>query len=107
MNDAKSHNMHVSIHIALKLLWLRPNGGSKMLGFGIQYGMAGAPHILVVEDNQDIREVLAEVLEAEGCRVSMAIDGLDGINKLRALGKDLPNLILLDLMMPGHDGYDF
>jgi two-component system OmpR family response regulator len=63
--------------------------------------MNGAPHILIVDNHREIRELVARVLTQEGFRVSMAADG-------RAMRKVLADsridLILLDLMLPGEDG---
>lgn len=61
--------------------------------------------ILIVEDDQYIRDSLAELLADEGYGVEVARDGQDGLDKLRAM--PLPNLILLDLMMPVKDGFQF
>jgi CheY-like chemotaxis protein len=59
-------------------------------------------HILIVDDDEDIREVLALILQAEGHRVEVASDGLEALDRLR--GGPAPSLILLDLMMPRLDG---
>jgi CheY-like chemotaxis protein len=59
-------------------------------------------HILVVDDDEDSREVLRLILEAEGHRVSSAADGVQAYARMTA--GDLPSLILLDLMMPQMDG---
>ena len=61
--------------------------------------------ILIVEDNSAIREVLKMGLELEGCEVWEAEDGRQALEKLHSI--PLPNLILLDLLMPGMNGYDF
>jgi two-component system, chemotaxis family, chemotaxis protein CheY len=61
--------------------------------------------ILIIEDDRDIRESLAEILEAEGYATARATNGQEGLDYLRSAAK--PNLILLDLMMPVKDGYDF
>ena len=61
--------------------------------------------ILVVEDDTSIRELLVELLESEGYTVSSAVHGLEGIRSLQ--GNELPDLILIDLMMPVMDGYAF
>jgi CheY-like chemotaxis protein len=63
------------------------------------------PHILIVEDDTDIREDLAFTLEHEGYRVTTARNGLEALQELRT-GR-LPCLILLDLMMPVMDGWAF
>lgn len=67
--------------------------------------MNRAPIILIVEDDRDIRDVLAEILSEEGYQVLVAEDGADGLRRL-AEGPQ-PDLILLDLMMPRMDGYQF
>lgn len=61
--------------------------------------------MLIVEDEPDIRGLVAEALELEGYAVVQAANGQEGIDALKAL--DIPDLILLDLMMPVKDGYDF
>ena len=63
--------------------------------------MQGAPHILIVDDHREIRDLVSRALTKEGFRVSVAADG-------RAMRKVLADsridLILLDLMLPGEDG---
>lgn len=61
--------------------------------------------ILVVEDDVDSRAALVECLRAEGYDVSCASDGTEALGALRY--GDRPDLILLDLMLPGMDGWDF
>jgi CheY-like chemotaxis protein len=63
-------------------------------------------HILVVEDDQDLRETLMEALEQEGYAVTPARDGLDALAQLRN-ARDRPDLILLDLQMPNMNGVEF
>lgn len=60
--------------------------------------------ILVVEDDLDIREVMRMVLEASGYEVLEAGDGAEALVAVRA---HRPSVILLDLMMPGMDGFQF
>ena len=62
-------------------------------------------NILVVEDNDDVREMMAVTLELEGHDVSTARNGRDALCKLRA--GDKPCVILLDLMMPVMNGWEF
>jgi len=64
----------------------------------------GQKCILVVDDEDAIREVVAETLELEGYRVERAGDGRQALAKLRATR---PDAIVLDLMMPGMDGWTF
>jgi len=59
--------------------------------------------ILVVEDNQDNRELVVKVLKINGYNVIEAVDGEEAIEKTRA---ENPNLILMDLFIPKIDGYE-
>lgn len=61
--------------------------------------------ILIVEDNEDVRESIADALEMEGYAVSTSKNGKDGLAKLSTLPG--PVLILLDLMMPVMNGWEF
>jgi CheY-like chemotaxis protein len=65
----------------------------------------GTRTILVVEDDDDIREVLREVLQDEGYAVRTAANGRAGLDSLGS--EERPGLILLDLMMPVMSGWDF
>ncbi len=58
-------------------------------------------HLLVVEDDQTLREGLRRVLEKSGYRVSTAVRGIDA---LRLIREEPPDLVVLDLMLPGLDG---
>ena len=62
--------------------------------------------ILVVEDDPDIRDTIAEVLADEGYTVLSAKHGAEGLVCLRD-AKQLPSVIILDLMMPVMDGIAF
>ncbi len=62
--------------------------------------------LLVVEDDSYILEALKELLESEGFDVECAKNGQEGIDRL-AHADPRPNLILLDLMMPVKDGFEF
>lgn len=60
--------------------------------------------VLVVDDDQDLLSLVALVLEGEGFRVQTAVDGRAG---LEAVEREMPDLILLDIRMPGMDGCEF
>ena len=60
--------------------------------------------ILIVEDNDVLRQGLQALLEAEGFSVNTAIHGLDGLEKVKSCP---PDLILADISMPEMDGYAF
>jgi DNA-binding response OmpR family regulator len=60
------------------------------------------PRILIVEDNPDLAYGLRTGLEIEGYEVQVAEDGETGLDRARAW---TPDLVMLDLMLPGMDGY--
>ncbi|MCL6461295.1 MAG: response regulator [Flavobacterium micromati] len=60
--------------------------------------------ILIIEDENSIREAIAELLTLNGYLTFQAINGLDGLVKVQL---EEPDLILCDLMMPKVDGYEF
>jgi CheY-like chemotaxis protein len=64
-----------------------------------------SPLLMLVDDDQDIREVLRLFLEIDGYRVTTATDGVDALEQLKTCER--PSLILLDLMMPRMDGEQF
>src|SRR5438876_9722879 len=61
--------------------------------------------ILVVEDDTELRDALGQLLEAEGYLVEFALDGGEALDRLEV--PQPPCLILLDLMMPRVDGWQF
>jgi len=61
--------------------------------------------VLVIDDDRNVAEALMEVLESEGYEVQTADNGRSALNQLR--GGLRPCAILLDLMMPVMDGWDF
>ena len=63
--------------------------------------MTEQPHILIVDDHRDIREPLRKYLESNGCRVSEAGDAKAAREALRT---SAPDIVVLDIMMPGEDG---
>ena len=62
-----------------------------------------APLVLVVDDYQDAREMYSEYLEFSGFRVAEARNGIEALEKAFEL---LPDLILMDLSLPGMDGWE-
>jgi CheY-like chemotaxis protein len=65
---------------------------------------AGHGKILVVDDADDDRRILASYLSEEDVEIETAVNGLDGLEKLERFA---PDLIILDLLMPGMDGMTF
>jgi two-component system phosphate regulon response regulator OmpR len=63
-----------------------------------------APHLLIVDDDRRIRDLLSRFLTGEGYRVTTADTAADARAKLKSLSFDL---LILDVMMPGESGFDF
>ncbi len=64
-------------------------------------GTAAPACVLVIDDEEDIRETLRDVIEMEGCSALLAASAQEGI---KILETQKPCLIILDLMMPGMNG---
>jgi len=62
-----------------------------------------AKTILIVEDDKFLRELIVRKLIQEDFSTSEAIDGEDGIKKIK---EEKPDLVLLDLILPGIDGFE-
>lgn len=60
-------------------------------------------HILVIDDDEKITALLRRSLKFEGFKVSTARDGLEGLGKAM---EEQPDLVILDLMLPGLDGFE-
>ena len=61
--------------------------------------------VLVIEDEEDLREMMRDALELNGYSVVTATDGRDALAKLNAI--QAPCLVILDLLMPEMNGWDF
>jgi two-component system, chemotaxis family, chemotaxis protein CheY len=72
----------------------------------MQQGFGTPGRVLVVEDDHDVRVSIRLTLEAEGYSVDSATDGRRALEFLEQSAQP-PDLILLDLMMPGMNGWDF
>lgn len=59
--------------------------------------------VLVVDDDDSVREMLEFIVKKEGFRVETAADGEEGVSKAEKLG---PDLIILDLMLPRYGGFE-
>lgn len=62
-----------------------------------------AKNILIVEDDDFFRELIAKRLSSEGFDISEAIDGEQGLEKIKEMK---PDLIILDILLPGIDGFE-
>jgi two-component system OmpR family response regulator len=69
---------------------------------GYKAGMETPDHVLVVDDDRELRGLLAEYLQKQGYRVTAVADG----KAMRAaIGASRPDVIVLDVMLPGEDGF--
>ena len=59
--------------------------------------------ILVIEDTEDNRQIVRDLLSSVGYELIEAVDGLEGV---AAAERELPDLILMDIQLPGVDGYE-
>ena len=66
-------------------------------------GLSSGFRVLIVDDDPDMSEFLAHMLRAEGMDATTATDGEEGIAKVYA---EAPDLVLLDVMMPGVTGFE-
>ena len=69
-----------------------------------QRSHTAARRVLVVDDDPDILDALSEILEVEGYDVQRARNGREALQRLE---QGVPDLVLLDLMMPVMDGWEF
>ncbi len=70
-----------------------------------KYRCANPPcPVLLVEDDDEIRELMRRTLQKDGWNVTEAVNGRAGLERLR---EKIPELIMLDLMMPVMDGFEF
>ena len=61
-------------------------------------------NILAIDDSRTIRELLRDALDAAGFNVHLAIDGMDGLEKLSSCN---PDVVITDINMPRLDGFGF
>ncbi|MEW6499004.1 MAG: response regulator, partial [Cyanobacteriota bacterium] len=66
------------------------------------FGDLGGLHVLIVDDEADVRELVAFILEQWGAEVTVATSASEA---LAALNQSLPNILLCDIGMPEVDGY--
>lgn len=64
---------------------------------------SGSKKILIVEDDRFLRELISRKLLNEGYNIAEAVDGEEGIKKIK---EEKPDLVLLDLILPGADGFE-
>jgi PAS domain S-box-containing protein len=84
---------------------VKPIDRERLVAVLQKYRVAGAaPTTLIVEDDEPTREMLRRLLEGVGCAVTEACNGREGLERLQ---ENRPGLVLLDLMMPEMDGFQF
>lgn len=70
---------------------------------GEELTLSSGKLIMIVDDDESVRELLEFIVKKEGFKVDTAADGEEGIRKIQEL---LPDLILLDLMLPRYGGFE-
>lgn len=65
--------------------------------------MSNSQKILIIEDDDFIRKLISQKLEREGYLVNSAIEGVSG---LKMIENEKPDLVLLDIILPGIDGFE-
>ena len=83
---------------------LKPVDGPRLIAALNRFRRDGVPRVLIVEDDPVTREMVRRVMERDGWHVSEADNGKVGLARLR---EALPTAIVLDLMMPEMDGFEF
>jgi CheY-like chemotaxis protein len=82
---------------------LRPDVPKANNGERLRDVMNSKSRILIVDDDHSLVRVAERVLQKEGFEVLTAFDGMEGLQKAR---EEQPDLVILDLVMPGTDGYE-
>src|SRR5947209_20175046 len=80
-----------------------PRAGRRPAAGRVDTSPAGTPRVLVVEDSETIREMVSEALTDAGYHADACCDG-DGLED--ALDGVRPDLVVLDVMLPGRDGFE-
>lgn len=62
--------------------------------------------VLVVEDSPTQREMIIDLLKGNGITVMVATDGMEALQHLQASCLDLPDLVVMDIVMPKMNGYE-
>lgn len=99
-NKTESLPQHAQTYIAEATRWSSEN--KKVVSDTVKENRKG--HILVADDNADMREFIKRLLEDAGYSVLMAMDGEDAWEQCQ---KELPDLVLSDVMMPRLNGFEF
>lgn len=63
-------------------------------------------HILLIDDSEDMHDLMRTLLEADGHKIECTSNGVEALSLLRG-GKELPDLIFLDSLMPEMNGVEF
>ncbi|MBF0561487.1 MAG: response regulator, partial [Alphaproteobacteria bacterium] len=79
--------------------------GAKRLGAKRRHKTLAGRHILLVEDNAINQEVARSILEGEGAKVDLAVNGAEAVSFIGTSGADI-DAVLMDLQMPVMDGYE-
>ncbi|HET7204559.1 MAG TPA: ATP-binding protein [Steroidobacteraceae bacterium] len=101
--EAHSAGPGLGSEFVVRLPLLADAGGRMPAGRGPAPTVAGGRRVLVVDDNEDAAESLAMLLRLMGMQCRTAHDGLEGVRLAR---EEQPDVVLLDIGLPGMNGYD-
>ena len=87
--------------------WLTEQRRCVLTPSSTEQALASPGCVFVIEDDHDVRVALRNILEEEGYRVVSVTDGRRALEALQRMRRQPPDLILLDLMLPVMDGWEF
>jgi len=98
-------DQHLGLALGAADYFTKPVDGQRLAGVLKQISrVASGRKVLLIEDDDQTRDMLRRTLAKEGWQVTEAVNGRVGLDRL---ADDVPDLILLDLMMPEMDGFAF
>ncbi len=102
MSSAPNHGSRFTVELPLRIITTPVNGAAIVAAKQASPPMSvRALHVLVIEDNETNRLIVSRMLQAQGCKVSEAANGEDGVTMA---ARERFDLILMDVSMPGMDG---
>lgn len=102
-NLSKAESGHLPIDHRLPLLQVQGNGVRFLKQVPMTHSRQAGPHVLVVDDSPDLQEVMASLLESYGYVVTVVDEPMRALD---AVSRSRPDVCIVDIVLPGMDGYD-